>query len=301
MKEKSYLAFLLLAAVAAMPQQSSTRTRVVMLGTGTPRPFPDRSGPATAIIVDDRVYLVDAGVGVMRRAAAAVEKGIPAVDPVNLNVAFITHLHSDHTIGLPDLIFTGWMMGRHDLNIYGPEGTQEMTKSILQAWRRDIEVRTHGEEARSTLLVQAHDVEPGVIYKDDKVTVKAIPVAHGSWKQAFAYRFDTPDRIIVISGDTSPTEAIVKACSGCDLLIHEVYSPASMVPGMPDWKSYRKKYHTSTSELAAIANQAKPKMLIVYHISGRGVSGRIPDEQILSEIRNSYAGKIAIAKDLDVY
>src|SRR5436190_24132402 len=110
----------MLVAIAAKAQQSesqakehSTRTRVVLLGTGTPVPDPDRSGPATAIVVDDHAYLVDFGPGVVRRAElAALTKKIPAVEPGNLKVAFVTHLHSDHTAGYSDLIFTGWTSGR---------------------------------------------------------------------------------------------------------------------------------------------------------------------------------------------
>ena len=121
-----------------------TQTKVVLLGTGTPRPYPDRSGPATAIVVGERAYLVDFGPGVVRRAAAAAEKGTPELESTNLKVAFLTHLHSDHTAGYPDLILTPWVMGRTELDVYGPEGLEEMTKHVLEAWRQDIEIRTKG-------------------------------------------------------------------------------------------------------------------------------------------------------------
>src|SRR5215467_8329097 len=127
---------LLLIAVAALPQQptgqtsseNTSRTRVVLLGTGTPVPDPDRSGPATAIVVDDSAYLVDFGPGVVRRAKAAVlYRDIPALEPANLKVAFVTHLHSDHTAGYSDLILTGWTAGRRTpLEVYGPTGLQYM-------------------------------------------------------------------------------------------------------------------------------------------------------------------------------
>jgi ribonuclease BN (tRNA processing enzyme) len=252
-------------------------TKVVLLGTGTPRPVPERSGPATAIVVGERAYLVDFGPGVVRRAAAAAERDMPALEPVKLKVAFVTHLHSDHTAGYPDLILTPWVMGRTELNVYGPEGLEEMTGHVLQAWRRDIEIRTTSLEQRGPLVVHAHDVKPGVAYKDDKVTVTAFPVPHGAWApNAFGYRFDT--------------------CHGCDLLIHETYSPTMKVPVMADWPKYSAKYHTSTMELAEIANRAKPKLLIVYH-----QSGRVPDEQIKAEIEKGYSGKFVVGKDLEVY
>src|SRR6516225_588626 len=146
---------LLLIAVAALPQQptgqtsseNTSRTRVVLLGTGQVAPDPDRSGPATAIVVDDSAYLVDFGPGVIRRAKAAVlDRHIPALEPGNLKVAFVTHLHSDHTAGYPDLILTGWTAGRRTaLDVYGPAGLQSMTEHILQAYRVDIETRTNLE------------------------------------------------------------------------------------------------------------------------------------------------------------
>jgi len=127
------------------PKDHANRTRVVLLGTGTPIPDPERSGPATAIVVDDRAYLVDFGPGVVRRAQAAViDRGVTALDPGNLKVAFVTHLHSDHTAGYSDLIFTGWTSGRSTpLEVYGPAGLKSMTEHILQAYRIDIETRTN--------------------------------------------------------------------------------------------------------------------------------------------------------------
>jgi len=276
------------------------QTKVVLLGTGTPRPYPDRSGPATAIVVGERAYLVDFGPGVVRRAAAAAENGTPELESTNLKVAFLTHLHSDHTAGYPDLILTPWVMGRTELDVYGPEGLEDMTKHVLEAWRQDIEIRTKGLEQRNALVVRAHDVKSGVVYKDERLTVTAFRVPHGQWPEAFGYRFDTPGKSIVISGDTSPSEEIVAHCQPCDVLIHETYSPESVLI-MPDYKTYRAKYHTSTSELAEIANRAKPGILVVYHTSGRGPNGRIPDEQLLREIQKTYHGKVVIGHDLEVY
>lgn len=299
----SIKALLLLLATTFALAQPSPRTKVVFLGTGVPGPNPERSGPATAIVVDDRAYLIDIGAGVMRRAAAAAEKGVTGVEPGKLTIAFITHLHSDHTIGLPDLIFTGWA-GRKQLDIYGPAGTKAMTDDVLAAWKRDIEIRTRGLEQRKPLVVIARDAKPGVIYRDDKVTVTAFAVPHGNWKSAFGYRFQTPDRVIVISGDTTPSDELVAQCNRCDLLIHEVYSPSSVVPQMPDWKAYRAKYHTSTDELAALATRAKPKLLAVYHIAGRNPNsknGRYTGQEILNEIKKSYSGPVVVAEDLDVY
>ncbi len=161
-----------IAARAASPV-----TQVVMLGTGTPNADPDRSGPAVAVIVNGQSYLVDCGPGIVRRAAAASRQGVPGLEMPKLRMLFLTHLHSDHTLGLPDLIFTPWVLGRTEhLVVYGPRGTSDMTKNILAAWKKDIEVRTEGLEHgnRTGYLVDVHEIEPGVIYKDENVTVTAI-------------------------------------------------------------------------------------------------------------------------------
>jgi ribonuclease BN (tRNA processing enzyme) len=146
-------AFLVLFLCAPLTTRATDppTTKIIMLGTGTPRPNPDRSGPATAIVVKDRAYLVDFGPGVARRAAAAAAKGYPAVDPARIKVAFLTHLHSDHTAGYPDLMLTPWMFGRTELDVYGPKGTEEMTEHLKAAYRQDIEIRTKGMEHRQVL------------------------------------------------------------------------------------------------------------------------------------------------------
>lgn len=272
-------------------------TKVIMLGTGTPRPNPERSGPATAIVVGDRAYLIDFGPGVVRRAAAAAAKGYPSVDPARIRVAFLTHLHSDHTAGYPDLMLTPWIFGRTELDVYGPEGIEEMTEHLRAAYRQDIEIRTKGMEHRQPLIVRAHDVKPGVVYKDELVTVKAFAVAHGEWSQAFGYRFDTPDRTIVISGDTSPSSEVVANCQRCDVLIHEVQSPTYNVKTIPDWPAYRARYHTTSDQLADIANKTKPGLLILYH-NGSDEAGL---QEILRQIQRTYHGKVAISHDLDVF
>jgi ribonuclease BN (tRNA processing enzyme) len=293
---KGLLAFALLAGSSRLASAQSV-TKVIMLGTGTPAPTPDRSGPATAIIVGDRAYLVDFGPGVVRRSAAAEAKGYAAVNPVNIRVAFVTHLHSDHTAGYPDLILTPWIFGRRELDVYGPEGTQDMTQHILAAYRQDIQIRTQGMEHLPALIVRAHDVKPGIVYKDDQVTVTAFQVAHGEWPQAFGYRFKTPDRTIVISGDTSPSSELIANCQRCDVLIHEVQLPSFNVAHMPDWGAYRAKYHTTTDQLAEIANRTKPALLVVYHNS----SNELGLSEILRQIKQKYNGVVAIGHDLDVF
>jgi ribonuclease BN (tRNA processing enzyme) len=298
------------AAVAVATQSRDSRedapagTRVVLLGTGSPPADPARSGPATAIVVNGVAYLIDLGPGIVRRAAAAAaDKGIAALAPERLQTAFVTHLHSDHTVGYPDLIFTTWVQGRRGaLKVFGPAGLEEMTRHIMLAWQADIDIRTKGMEHRDRTEVDAHDVKPGVVYQDPNVKVTAFQNAHGEWAATFGYRFDAADRAIVISGDTNPSPALIEHCRKCDVLIHEAYSDGYRPADMPDWLEYRAKYHTTTSQLAEIANKTQPALLIIYH-RGVGPRGReIPESQYVSEVRaGGFTGRVVVGHDLDVY
>ncbi len=291
--------------------RSQNRTQVVFLGTGTPLPDPDRAGPSTAIVVNGAAYIVDAGTGLVRRAAAAYGKGVPALRPNILRIAFLTHLHSDHTLGLPDLMITPWIMGRKEpLELYGPPGTQKMVDGILDAYEVDRKTRTEGLERSNQTgwKVNVHEVRPGVVLKDVNVTVTAFPVRHGTIA-AFGYRFVTPDRTIVLSGDTAPTEQIAENCHECDILIAEAYTQASYRLISPQWQQYRRAFHTSTQELGAIAGKAKPKLLILFHRGNAGCdqAGTTEcrdagsEETMLQEVRSAYSGKVLAAHDLEFY
>jgi len=302
---------LLATVLAARPQlQTGARqTRVVLLGTGSPAADPDRSGPATAIVVNDTPYLVDFGPGVIRRAkGAVVERGITALEPTNLRVAFVTHLHSDHTVGFPDLIFSPWTLGRRvPLEVYGPAGMAAMTAHILEAYRVDIETRTNQDGNQRGFpdghKVNAHEIRPGVVYKDANVTVTAFATKHAM--ESYGYRFDTADRSIVISGDTNPTQATIDACHGCDVLIHEVNTIESVAKRDATFQAFAAKYHTSTDQLAELAAKAKPRLLVLYHHSialrpGVTATASTPD-QLFREISSRYSGQFVVGRDLDVY
>lgn len=280
--------------------RDSVRTRLVLLGTGTPNADPDRSGPALAVVVDGVPYLVDAGPGVVRRAAAAREAGIEGLAVERLGIVFLTHLHSDHTVGLPDLLFTPWVLGRDQpLRVFGPAGTRHMAELVRRAWARDVRIRLEGLEPANDRghRVEARDVEPGVVYRDERVTVIAFTVAHGSWPQAYGYRFEAPGRTIVVSGDTRPTDEIVRQCGGCDILVHEVYSQAGFESRPPAWQRYHSSFHTSAPELGRIAARARPGLLVLTH---QLLWGATP-EDLLAEIRAAYDGDVVFGRDLDVF
>ena len=289
------------APVFRLPPDEATtpanRTEIILLGTGTPYPDPNSSGPATAVVVDGRVFLFDAGAGVMRKLNAAK---LPISGP---EAVFITHLLSDHTLGYADLILTSWIMRRaKPFLVYGPRGLQRMTSHLLAAFSEDIEIRTSGleHEVPGGYRVNVQEIRAGIVYEKDGVRVTAIAVQHGAWKHAFGYRIDTPDRSIVISGDARPSEALVKAAQGVDVLIHEVYSAAGLKPedrpGGQDWPQYCREFHTSDVELGALAARIQPKFLVLDHTIRFGAS----DEDLLSGIRRGgYAGKAVVGKDLD--
>lgn len=290
------LALLMLSVSTA--QQS--KTQVVMLGTGTPNADPDRAGPAVAVVVNDVPYVVDAGPGVVRRASAAARNGVKGLSVEKLRRLFITHLHSDHTVGLPDFIFTPAVLERDaPLEIYGPPGTKRMTDLILKAFAEDIAIRLKGLEPAMPrgYDVRTQDVKPGVIYKDVNVTIKAFTVKHGSWKHAYGFRFEAADRVVVISGDCAPSISVIEACNGCDVLVHEVYSTTGFARRPPEWQRYHSNFHTSSKELAEIATKAKPKLLVLYHQLLWGAT----KEQLLEEIGKGYSGKVVFGNDLDVY
>ena len=273
----------------------------MLLVTGTPNPDPENSGPAVAVVVNGTAYLVDAGAGVMRRAEQANRAGVPALNPGRIRVVFLTHLHSDHTIGLPDVIHTGWIRERRGaLQLYGPPGTSDMAMYLTKAYSADIENRTTGLQPHSEngWRVDAHDVTGGVVYRDSNVTVTAYETPHANWRHALGYRFDTRDRSIVISGDTHPSDAVVTACNGCDVLVHEVYATKGFLMRSPEWQKYHADAHTSGTELAGLATRARPKLLVLYHLM---LWGNATDEDLLAEIRKGFVGPVVLGQDLGIY
>ena len=301
---------LLLASISAQHAfAQSARTQVVILGTGTPIPDPDRAGAGVAIVVDSVAYLFDAGTGVVRRAAAAGRSGIRPFAPPAPNAqpaprfdrVFLTHLHSDHTLGLADVIFTPWIQGRQNpLDVYGPPGTKKLVNGILDGYAEDVQERLHafGGPPNNGWSAVVHEITTdSVVFKDSRVTVKAFAVPHADWKYAYGYRIQTPDRVIVISGDDRQNNAIARECSGCDVLVHEVYSDAGFKTIPAVRQKYHARAHTSATQLGDMATKAKPKLLVLYHQLFFGSS----DQTLLAEVRSRFSGRVVSAKDLDVY
>src|SRR5262245_29904944 len=193
-------------------------------------------------------------------------------------------------------------MGREwPLEVYGPKGIGAMTTHVLQAWEVDIANRLHGMEraTRSGHSVNVHEISPGLIYSDANVRVTAFAVNHGELCDAFGFRLETADRTIVISGDTAPTPALVENCRDCDVLIHEAYSLQTYRSVSRKWQAYRRNYHTSSQELAELANKVQPRLLVLYHRSNPG--GMPPaanaEEVLLDEIREFYKGDVVTGHD----
>ena len=302
---KSTLFLILLVGISlpivVLAQQNVNRTQLVMIGTGTPFADPDRSGPSLAIVVNESAYVVDCGPGVVRRAAGIAQKrGINALKPDRLKRLFVTHLHSDHTAGYSDFIFTPAVLDRNEpMQVIGPQGIRRMTKHLLKAFSEDMEIRTKGLEMGNAegYKVEVKEVTNGEVYRDEDCIVEAFQVQHGSWRHALGYRFTTKDKVIVVSGDCTYSESIIAMAKGCDILVHEVFSEAGLQKREERWQRYHSTFHTSTSQLARIAQVVKPKLLVLTHQLTFGSSL----ESLLEEIGRTYTGKVVNGLDGDVF
>ena len=271
--------------------------QVILLGTGYPRPDPERAGPATAVVVGEKVFIVDAGRGVVMRLWAT------ELPLKNIHAVFLTHLHSDHISGLPDLFNTSWIFGRHQpLELYGPTGTEEMAAALLGFFAVDIPIRRDLIEMLPSegAMINTHVVEEGVVHEDDDVRVTAFAVDHRPVEPAFGYRFDllspegTTARSIVISGDTRPSANLTKHAKSVDILIHEAYLPEHFDHvDTPEVAARLKAYHTSAVEVGKVAAEAGVKLLVLTHL----VPGD-DEETFLERARKHFSGPIVVGKDL---
>ena len=280
----------------------SAETKLIILGSGTPNPNPERSGSAYAVIVDETAYLIDFGPGVIRSSAAlSKEWGGPfySLNIANLEYAFLTHIHSDHSAGLADLILSPWVLGRDkELKLYGPKGLKDMANSTLEAYKEDIDYRINSSQPSNDVgyKITFKQLFEGVVFRNEHLIVEAFLVNHGELSDSFGFRFQTKDKTIVFSGDTTPTKNIEKFAYKADILVHEVYSQEGFLKKTKEWQVYHKSHHTSTIEVAELARKATPKKLILSHILFWGSTR----EKILKEVKDNYDGDVLIAEDLMV-
>ncbi|MGZ7080208.1 MAG: MBL fold metallo-hydrolase [Thermoanaerobaculia bacterium] len=267
---------------------------VLLLGTGYPRPDPQRAGAATAVIIGSKWFLVDAGRGATMRIAATPLK----YD--DMRAVFITHLHSDHTAGLPDLFNTSWQFGRETtpLPLYGPEGIQKLATAMLQFFDADIHIRRDLVEKHPAAgaAITVHRVTEGVVYDDGEVKVTAFLEDHKPVEPAFGYRFEAHGKSIVVSGDTRPNPNLIRFARGADVLVLEAYLPEHFDRvDKPEVAAMLKHYHTSAEEAGRIATDANVKMLVLTHL--------VPGDQdatFRTRASKTYKGPIVVGKDLEL-
>lgn len=281
---------------------ANAETHVVVLGTGTPVPNGERAGSSIAVIYNDEAYVFDMGAGVVQRAIQAYEKyDIDALYPTRINHLFLTHLHSDHILDYPELIGTYWWRREQQIQVFGPTGTQAMSEGANAMLAEDTQTRLKDKSPitnREAYRANVTEIDaPGVVLAEDGIRIEAFPVSHGDWDQAYGYKITTPDKTIVVSGDTSFDEEVARQAEGADLLFHEVISHEGWQELSEDWQAYHQYAHTLTTELAELAQQAQPKRLVLYHV----LHYAAPIEGVVDEVKAHYDGDVVLANDLDVY
>lgn len=280
----------LLAALSAAPAAAFDGIRVTLLGTGGPWPSVERFGPSTLVEVGDQVLLFDCGRGVTQRLAQA---GVALKD---IDAVFLTHLHSDHTVGFPDLWLTGWLRGRSaPLLVIGPDGTQDMMGHLEQAFRADIDARAG--LARDGVTIAARDIGENVVYSTDDVTVTAFVVDHGAIAPAYGYRIDYQGRrSVVLSGDTRYSENLARVARGVQLLVHEVAAADPELAATSDRVRGILAIHSTPEDAARVFRQARPYLVIYSHILLFDTS----EDDVLRRTHAQYPGAVQIGRDLMV-
>lgn len=276
-----------------------SNTQLLLLGTGTPNCEPGRYQQSAAIIKNEQPYIIDCGGGTIQRISEAESQGISSLTNKRLNRLFLTHLHPDHTVGIADFIIAPWVKTRTDpVQIYGPAGTRAMVGNLLEAYQIGISEHQFGLAAIDVPLeVEVYEFDQGFVYEDANVYIESFRVEHGRLN-AFGFRIVTDDKTIIHAGDTRPVPVTAEIAKGADILIHEVYCVASLEKREPAWQRYHRTVHTSTYELAEIANQAQPELLILNHYMTWGLNS---EEELLKEITDQYNGRVVLGQDLALY
>ena len=279
-----------------------SETKLLVLGSGTPNPDPERSGSAYAVIVNGKSYLVDFGPGVVRRASSFSPSwggDFESMEIKNLEYAFLTHLHSDHSAGLADLILTPWVLERENsLKLFGPKGLENMANKITEAYLKDIDYRINGSQPSNLdgYRTEVKEISEGLIFQDSNIKVEAFLNNHGDFKNSFGFIFTTDDKKIVFSGDTAYSEKLISIAKNADILVHEVYSEQGFKEKSVDWQKYHKAHHTSSVDVGRIAQLTQPRKLVLSHILFWGKS----EESIIEEVKFHFKGNVLVAEDLMV-
>jgi ribonuclease BN (tRNA processing enzyme) len=280
---------------------STDGTRLILLGTaGGPRPNPARSSPAQVLVIGGAAYVVDCGSGVARQLVFA---GVPLN---TIRRVLVTHHHSDHNADYGNLLYLSWISGlRAPVDIHGPAPLAAMTDLYLKLNAYDIETRIADEgRAPLTPLLRAHELAgPGLVFEDERVKVTATLVDHPPVVPAYAYRFDTGDRSIVLSGDTAYNDGLVQLAEGADVLVHEVYDRAGaerLVGRMPNATTLLEHIvacHTTAEEAGRAAQAAGVKTLVLTHFVPSD-DPQIGDEVWLAPARAHFRGEVILGEDL---
>ena len=279
--------------------QDKSGTRLILLGTrGGPRVGIARHNPATLILANGVPYVVDCGAGVSRQLIAA---GVPLN---RLRYIFLTHLHSDHMIEYGPLFYNAWVTGGATVDAYGPRPLTQITRAFWDYMKFDIETRMadEGRPDPRPLLVP-HEIAPGVVIHNADVKVTCATVVHPPIEQAYAFRFDTRDRSIVISGDTNYSTNLIALAKGADVLVHEILYPPSvdkLVARVPNAASLRKHIidsHTAPEDVGRVAAAAQVKTLVLSHLVPADDLD-VPDESWTAGVRKHFTGRIIVGRDL---
>jgi len=289
------------SGLASAMTPAPLKSRLILLGTGGgPTPKPNRSAPAQVIMVGDRAYVIDCGDGVARQLVMA------GISLSSLSHLFITHHHSDHNADYGNLLLLSWAANlSKPVQAYGPPPLARMTQLFLDLNEVDIRTRM-ADEGRPSLadMIVPHEISTGgLVMRDQWVKVTAALVDHPPITPAFAYRFDCPDRSIVISGDTRASDRLIALARGADVLVHEaLYLPAleQLIATEPNAKTLREHLlasHTPLADVGRVAREAGVKTLVLSHLVPGGYPF-IQDQVWMEAIRPHFSGKILIGRDL---
>jgi ribonuclease Z len=275
---------------------SSQEIKVTLLGTGAPPPVMPRFGPSTLVEAGGQKFLIDAGRGALQRLGQ-IEVRWQDVDGV-----LLTHLHSDHVVGFPDLWLTGWLVGPgrdRPLKVWGPRGTRKMMSHLEQAYEFDIRIRLYDDRAAPEgIVVLAEDISEGVVLERGGVKITAFEVDHAPIKPAFGYRVDFGGRSVVLSGDTRVSQNLIRHAQGVDLLVHEVASPETFQRAemRPERTETVIGHHVTPEQAGEVFARTKPRLAVYSHI----VLPIATEQDLILPTRKTYGGPVEVGEDLMV-